>query len=126
MGLTKHVSPHPLRCLFPPPPLPPLPARLPAGEVLALYHYREAERLEGPAVVGESVLLQEHEAALRVHPCTWRTLTPCTCWMIRCRDFKPVLALRPGLHNLVKARALQSLDERVHRVPLLNCLPALR
>ena len=116
-----------------------MPARLPAGEVVALYHYREAERLEGPAVVGESVLLQEHEAALRVHPCTWRTLTPCTCWMIRCRDFKPVLALRPGLHNLVKARALQSLDERVHRFPtawrgmplkassqLLNCLPALR
>ena len=40
-----------------------MPARLPAGEVVALYHYREAERLEGPAVVGESVLLQEHEAA---------------------------------------------------------------
>ena len=29
-----------------------------AGEVVALYQYREAERIEGPAVVGESVLLQ--------------------------------------------------------------------
>lgn len=26
--------------------------------MVALYHYNEAERLEGPAVVGESVLLQ--------------------------------------------------------------------
>jgi hypothetical protein len=29
-----------------------------SGEVVALYHYREAERLEAPTVVGESVLLQ--------------------------------------------------------------------
>jgi len=28
------------------------------GEVVALYHFKEAERIEGPAVVGESVLLQ--------------------------------------------------------------------
>lgn len=54
-----------------------------AGEVVALYQYREAERLEGPAVVGESVLLQEHEEALKTYPCTYRTLTGCSCWMVR-------------------------------------------
>lgn len=34
----------------------------PAGEVVALYHFKEAERIEGPAVVGESVLLQVRAA----------------------------------------------------------------
>ncbi|KAL4446679.1 hypothetical protein ABPG77_007923 [Micractinium sp. CCAP 211/92] len=87
------------------------------GEVIALYHYHEAERLEGPAVIGQSVLLQEHEEALRTFPCTYRTLTSCTVWMVRCRDFKPMLTSRPGLHDLVKARALQSLTEQIQRFP---------
>lgn len=50
--------------------------------MVALYRYREAERVAGPAVVGESVLLQEHEEALRSYPCTYRTLTVCSCWMV--------------------------------------------
>lgn len=33
-----------------------------AGELVALYHYREAERIEGPAVVGETALLQVRRA----------------------------------------------------------------
>jgi hypothetical protein len=87
------------------------------GEVVALYHFREAERIEGPAVVGESVLLQEHEESLRTFPCTYRTLTSCICWMVRTRDFKPMLATRPGLAALVKARALQSLADHMQQYP---------
>ncbi|KAL4425355.1 hypothetical protein ABPG75_009371 [Micractinium tetrahymenae] len=89
------------------------------GEVIALYQYHEAERLEGPAVIGESVLLQEHEEALRTFPCTYRTLSSCTVWMVRCRDFKPMLTSRPGLHDLVKARALQSLSDQMQRFPTM-------
>lgn len=36
---------------------------------------------------------------------------------VRCRDFKPMLTSRPGLHDLVKARALQSLTEQIQRFP---------
>jgi hypothetical protein len=35
-----------------------LPDHTHAGEVVALYHYQEAERLEGPCLVGEAALLQ--------------------------------------------------------------------
>ncbi|KAI7843229.1 hypothetical protein COHA_003209 [Chlorella ohadii] len=87
------------------------------GEVVALYHFKEAERIEGPAVVGESVLLQEHEESLRTFPCTYRTLTSCICWMVRTRDFKPMLATRPGLASIVKARALQSLADHMQQYP---------
>ena len=40
-----------------------------AGEVVALYHYQEAERIEGPAVIGESVLLQVSASVLDLCNC---------------------------------------------------------
>lgn len=50
--------------------LPTRPSPFPAGEVVALYHYKEAERIEGPAVVGESVLLQVRVRAVAALPST--------------------------------------------------------
>ena len=36
---------------------------------------------------------------------------------IRFRDFKPMLSVRPGLTEAVKAKALQTLSDRMQRFP---------
>jgi len=44
-------------------------------------------------------------------------VNPCICFLlqVRTRDFKPMLATRPGLASIVKARALQSLADHMQQ-----------
>lgn len=43
-----------------------------AGDVIATYHYREAEIEKAPAIVGESALLAGSEGQYSVRPCGYR------------------------------------------------------
>ena len=43
------------------------------GELVATYHYREAETEKAPAIVGATALLAGSEADYRVRPCGYRS-----------------------------------------------------
>lgn len=43
-----------------------------AGDVIATYHYREAEVEKAPAIVGETALLAGSEGRYSVRPCGYR------------------------------------------------------
>ena len=43
-----------------------------AGDVIATYHYREAEIEKAPAIVGETALLAGSEGQYSVRPCGYR------------------------------------------------------
>jgi len=43
-----------------------------AGDVIATYHYREAEVEKAPAIVGETALLAGSEGQYSVRPCGYR------------------------------------------------------
>lgn len=43
-----------------------------AGEVVAIYHYKEGEVEKAPAIVGESALLAGSEGQYSVRPCGYR------------------------------------------------------
>ena len=43
-----------------------------AGEVIATYHYHEAEVEKAPAIVGYTALLAASEGQYRVRPCGYR------------------------------------------------------
>lgn len=58
--------------------LPPLP-----GEVVSLHHYVEAGSLQGPALLGSTVVLQDLVETFKSSPCTLRTLSSCICWQAR-------------------------------------------
>ena len=45
-----------------------------AGDVVAIYHYKEGETEKGPAIVGESALLAATDGQYRVRPCGYRYL----------------------------------------------------
>ena len=46
-----------------------------AGDVVAIYHYKEGEIEKGPAIVGGSALLAATEGQFRVRPCGYRYLS---------------------------------------------------
>ncbi|GAB4817519.1 hypothetical protein N2152v2_004565 [Parachlorella kessleri] len=106
------------------------------GEVMALYHFNEAEHVEGPAVIGElgewelsadgpaselaaAVLLQEVEGDFSVCPCTYRTVSSCTAWMIEWKDLKMLLAYRPHLQESMAEQVTQTLADRINQYPHL-------
>ena len=45
-----------------------------AGDVIATYHYREAEIEKAPAIVGETALLAGSEGQYSVRPCGYRSV----------------------------------------------------
>ena len=49
------------------------------GELVATYHYREAETEKAPAIVGATALLAGSEADYRVRPCGYRSAPCCYC-----------------------------------------------
>lgn len=89
------------------------------GEVLAVYHFRDAEVCIAPCLLGESVLLQEIEPELRNYPCTFRTLTHCSAWCLRWKDVKSMLRHDPGSLANVSSRALHSVSMHMRQNPNL-------
>jgi len=87
------------------------------GEVLALWHYDKADQIEDPAVIGETVILQEVEGHFGTYPCTYRTITSCTLWSIRWKDLKMIIMHKPILAEYLSARAMDNLTGHVEHHP---------
>lgn len=64
----------------------------------------------GPAIYGTAALIM-----LENHRSRHSWSHPPPLLQVRTRDFKPMLATRPGLAALVKARALQTLADRMQQ-----------
>lgn len=55
---------------------------------------------------------------LSIIPLARLILHPSYCTLqVRCRDFKPMLSMQPGLRDLVNARALQTLSDHMQHYP---------
>lgn len=50
-----------------------------AGEVVAVYHYKEGEAEKAPAIVGETALLAGSEGQYSVRPCGYRWALSSVC-----------------------------------------------
>ena len=60
---------------------------------------------------------QEGEEALRFFPCTYRTISPCTLWMLRWRDLRALLDHHDHLRTRLSAHALQAMGNRLAQFP---------
>lgn len=87
------------------------------GEILALYHYNEADQIEGPAVIGTSILLQDEDKELRRYQCTYRTLTSCVLWSLKWADIKPLLSNRPSLAKHLSTKAYSTMADNIESHP---------
>lgn len=56
------------------------------GELVATYHYREAESEKAPAIIGATALLAGSESEYRVRPCGYRLVihqSRSVCWLVQ-------------------------------------------
>ncbi|KAA6419227.1 MAG: cation channel family, partial [Trebouxia sp. A1-2] len=89
------------------------------GDVIATYHYREAEVEKAPAIVGETALLAGSEGRYSVRPCGYRALTACVLWEITMQDLQPIVDWQEDVAEMLEAKARQHLLNRQSEHPHL-------
>ncbi|KAL0047426.1 hypothetical protein WJX82_003095 [Trebouxia sp. C0006] len=89
------------------------------GDVIATYHYREAEVEKAPAIVGETALLAGSEGQYSVRPCGYRALTACVLWEITMQDLQPIVDWQEDVAEMLEAKARQHLLSRQSEHPHL-------
>uniref|UniRef100_A0A1D1ZXT6 Cyclic nucleotide-binding domain-containing protein n=2 Tax=Auxenochlorella protothecoides TaxID=3075 RepID=A0A1D1ZXT6_AUXPR len=76
------------------------------GEVVSLHHYMEAGSLQGPALLGSTVVLQDLVETFKSSPCTLRTLSSCICWQVRWKDLRLLLDYHPNVRRALESRIM--------------------
>ncbi|KAL0037532.1 hypothetical protein WJX77_001322 [Trebouxia sp. C0004] len=89
------------------------------GDVIATYHYREAEVEKAPAIVGETALLAGSEGQYSIRPCGYRALTACVLWEITMQDLQPIVDWQEDVAEMLEAKARQHLLNRQSQHPHL-------
>ncbi|DBA74007.1 hypothetical protein WJX77_011223 [Trebouxia sp. C0004] len=82
------------------------------GELVATYHYREAETEKSPAIVGATALLAGSETDFRVRPCGYRALTTCVLWEISMQNLQPIINWRKEVAHTLEKRAREEMLQK--------------